>query len=219
MSAHLKSLEDTIRTQLIPSLTGCSPPVNSERDLLALPQRLEGLGLTNPTRDMNIERENSQHIMAPPVEHIVKQDESINDIQGELKHQKKEAYMSKFKSLQAAATKLKAELPTTPQRSVELATETGASNWLTTIPLDRYGFTLHKGAYRDALCLQYGWLTPQLPTHCVCGQAFTIDQALSCPTGGYPSIQHNELRDITAGLLKEACTDVTVEPSQQPLTG
>ena len=127
--------------------------------------------------------------------------------------------MSKCKSQQTAATKMKAELPTTLQRSVELATETGASNWLTTIPLDRYGFTLHKGAYRDVLCLRYGWLPPQLPTHCVCGQSFTIDHALSCPTGGYPSIRHNELRDITAGLLKEVCTDVTVELSLQPLTG
>ena len=52
-----------------------------------------------------------------------------------------------------------------------------------------------------------------------CGQAFTIGHALSCPTGGYPSIHHNELQDITADLLKEVCTDVTVEPFLQPLTG
>ena len=216
---YLQPLEDTIRTQLIPSLTGRTPPGSSERDLLSLPPRLGGLGLTNPTKDLSIERENSLHITAPLVQRILKQDESINDIQEQLKHRKKEAYMSKCKSQQATATKLKAELPPTLQKSVELATETGASNWLTTIPLDRYGFTLHKGAYRDALCLRYGWLPPQLPTHCVCGQSFTIDHALSCPTGGYPSIRHNELRDITAALLKEVCTDVTVEPSLQPLTG
>ena len=55
--------------------------------------------------------------------------------------------------------------------------------------------------------------------HTVCGQLFTIAHALSCPTGGYPSIRHNELHDITADLLKEVCSDVTVEPSLQPLTG
>ena len=42
---------------------------------------------------------------------------------------------------------------------------------------------------------------------------------LSCPTGGYPSIRHNELRDITAVLLKEICSDITVEPPLQSLTG
>ena len=47
----------------------------------------------------------------------------------------------------------------------------------------------------------------------------SISHALSCPTGGYPTIRHNELRDTTAKLLKEVCQDVTVEPTLQPLSG
>ena len=35
---------------------------------------------------------------------------------------------------------------------------------------------------------------------------------LSCPRGGFPSIRHNEIRDITANLLTEVCHDVQVEP-------
>ena len=31
--------------------------------------------------------------------------------------------------------------------------EKGASNWLTVIPIEEHGFTLHKGAFRDALTL------------------------------------------------------------------
>ena len=58
-----------------------------------------------------------------------------------------------------------------------------------------------------------------LASHCVCGQLFTIAHTLSCPTGGYPSIHHNKLHDVTADLLKEVCSDVTVEPPLQPLTG
>ena len=38
-------------------------------------------------------------------------------------------------------------------------------------------------------------------------------------TGGYPFIRHNQLRNITADLLKEVCSNVTVEPPLQPLTG
>ena len=40
-----------------------------------------------------------------------------------------------------------------------------------------------------------------------------------CPCGGFPSIRHNELRDITAELLTEVCHSVGVEPTLQPLTG
>ena len=58
-----------------------------------------------------------------------------------------------------------------------------------------------------------------IPPHCACGKNFTTDHALSCPTGGYPSIRHNELRDLTANLLREVCHDVAVEPHLQPLWG
>ena len=91
-----------------------------------------------------------------------------------------------------------------------------SSSWLTVIPLDQYSFTLHKAVYHDALCLRYGWSAPMLASYCACGQLF---HALSCPTGGYPSIRHNKLHDITADLLKEVSGDVTVEPPLQPLTG
>ena len=45
ISHLLQPLEDILRLQLIPTLTGRPPP---ERDLLALPARLGGIGLTNP---------------------------------------------------------------------------------------------------------------------------------------------------------------------------
>ena len=48
-------------------------------------------------------------------------------------------------------------LPTSLQRSVDLAKEKGASTWLTALPLVEHGFTLHKGAFHDAaLALRYG---------------------------------------------------------------
>ena len=37
--------------------------------------------------------------------------------------------------------------------------------------------------------------------------------------GGFISIRHNRIRDITANLLKEVCKDVRLEPCLQPLTG
>ena len=110
------------------------------------------------------------------------------------------------------ASQLKTELQIGQQRSLELASEKGASNWLSSLPLERYSFALHKVAFRDVVCLRYGWQPQHLPTHCGCGKNFTTNHALSCPTGGYPSIRHNELRDLTANLLREVCHDVALEP-------
>ena len=43
--------------------------------------------------------------------------------------------------------------------------------------------------------------------------------ALICPTGGFPSLRHNELRDLTAKLLSEVCPNTTIGPVLQPLSG
>ena len=102
---------------------------------------------------------------------------------------------------------------------MELASEKGASSWLTALPLTEHSFSLHKGAFRDALALRYGWFPLQTPAHCDCGANFSIDHSLSCPKGGFPSIRHNEIRNLTARLLTEVCHDVRVEPHLQPLTG
>ena len=51
---------------------------------------------------------------------------------------------------------------------------------------------------------------------CVCGKTFSIEHALNCPCGGYPSIRHNELRDITATLLTEVCHSVGTELVYNP---
>ena len=99
------------------------------------------------------------------------------------------------------------------------SSEKGTSSWLSTLPIEEHGFALHKGAFRDALCLQYGWCPPHLPSQCVCGAKFTVEHSLNCPRGGFPSIRHNEIRDVTADLLSEVCHNVGIEPSLQPVTG
>ena len=95
----------------------------------------------------------------------------------------------------------------------------GASSWLSALPISEHGFALHRGAFRDTLCLCYGWQPVHLPSCSVCGQHFTIEHALSCPKGRFPTIQHNEIRNITADLLSGVCHCVGIEPSLQPATG
>ena len=44
-----------------------------------------------------------------------------------------------------------------------------------------------------------------------------IDHAMSCPKGAFPTLRHNEIRDLTADLLAEVCSDVCMEPEQMRL--
>ena len=48
--------------------------------------------------------------------------------------------------------------------------------------------------------------------------AFAVEHLLSCPRGGFPSLHHNEIRDLTAVLLTEVCNNVQVEPELQVIT-
>ena len=65
--------------------------------------------------------------------------------------------------------------------------------------------------------MRYGWTPPKLPSKCDCGNSFTVEHALSCARGGFPTIRHNEIRDLTAHLLTEVCSDVRIEPDLQPV--
>ena len=105
------------------------------------------------------------------------------------------------------------------QRLIDIACEKGASSWLSALPIREHGFDLHKGAFRDAICIQYGWRPSQLPCLCVCGNSFSIDHALSYKFGRYPIKQHNELRNLTASLLNQVSSNVRIEPPLQQLTG
>ena len=102
---------------------------------------------------------------------------------------------------------------------MDLAQEKSASSWLTSLPLKEFNFVLHKSAFRDAIALRYGWQPKNTPTHCTCGSKFSVQHALSCPKGGFPTMRHNEVRDLTAHLMATVCHDICIEPTLQPVTG
>ena len=101
--------------------------------------------------------------------------------------------------------------------AVKLVVEKGASNWLTAIPLDEYGFVLHESAFQDGIALHYDWLPLCTPANGACGKSFSVEHALSCPKGGLPSIRHDEIRDLTAKLFTEVCSQIATEPELQPV--
>jgi hypothetical protein len=71
------------------------------------------------------------------------------------------------------------------RRALELAGEKGASAVLTTLPLERHGFTFAaKRDYRDILRMRYLLPLDGLPGSCACGYPYTLDHSQICPKGG-----------------------------------
>ena len=215
----LQPLEDAIRLHFLPKLTGQNPFNDTVRDLMALPTRLGGLGITNPVDQASTQHRTSIAVTSPLVDLILQQSTVLPaEITAEQNQAKADARKVRRLAQSATASDLCARLPNSLQRAAEISKESGASSWLTALPISEHGFDLHKGAFRDALCLRYGWQPPLLPAHCVCGKQFSVEHALSCPCGGFPSIRHNEIRDITAHLMSDVCHNVGIEPPLQPLS-
>ena len=75
----LASLEKSIQSRFIPSLTGQPPPGIHTQEMLAQPARLGGLGLMNPTITAKEQQAASQQIRAPLVDQIINQDHQFDD--------------------------------------------------------------------------------------------------------------------------------------------
>ena len=98
---------------------------------------------------------------------------------------------------------------------MDLASEKGASNWHTILPLTEHSFTLHREAFHNGMTLYYGWPPPKLPYKCDCGNGMSAEHALS--KGDFPIISNKEIHDLTANLLTKVCNDICTEPELQPV--
>ena len=196
------------------------PPSDLERELFGLPVSLGGLGICDPCRISTDDYNFSLELSRPLVDLILHQHGSLpHDVIDSqyiiLKQLSQAKYQSQIDAIQSVLTRSSSIL----RQTIEHCQDKGVSSWLSVIPIEQYGFALHKNEFTDALCLRYGWTPPHLPSHCVCGKAFSVTHALSCPHGAFPIIRHNDVRDLTAKLLSEVCHDVQTEPHLQPLTG
>ena len=55
--------------------------------------------------------------------------------------------------------------------------------------------------------------TKKVPKECVCKVKYNINHALMYQTGGFITLRHNRLADVTAELLARICKDVSQEPA------
>ena len=69
-------------------------------------------------------------------------------------------------------------------RLVNQSRDKGASSRLNSMPLADQGLALNEQEFRDSLCLRYDLPLADLPSHCICGDNFTVGHALSSKKGG-----------------------------------
>ncbi len=208
----MEKVESALRNQFIPALTGHEPPDDNLREVYALPLRLGGLNILNPSTLTDDYTDSIE--LSKPLSHG-------NPLQAELIQERKQHDMknAKIRKNKDTLEKLKKDLDQQTSYSLSLSSEKGASNWLNAMPLKKYNFCLTKSEFRDGLDLRYGRELKKTPSSCPCGENFSLTHALHCAKGGYSHIRHNEIRDTFASLLKEACYDVEIEPKLQSLQG
>ena len=98
---------------------------------------------------------------------------------------------------------------------LKVANEKGASSWVS--ESHDHATVLSKADFIDAVYIR---LDAARYDECVCGATFDVQHALNCMRGGYRTIQHNEVRDVLANVLKEAgFKAVETEPQLHSLTG
>jgi hypothetical protein len=116
--------------------------------------------------------------------------------------------------------KLLSEVSEQGKLMINLASEKGASSWLTALPLKDFGYVLNKQQFADALALRYNFCLKDCPKTCACGAMNSINHALICKSGGYVSMRHNWLRNCIGKIMETAkCKDIQLEPPLLPTNG
>ena len=115
---------------------------------MALPVRLGGLGITNPTQE-SIHHHNTSLKMTAPLVALILQQSSVysTDSKDTLKQAKLDARKTRQQRLTKDAAELMERLPNDMRRTLQASSEKGASSWLSTLPIAEHGFALHKEAF------------------------------------------------------------------------
>ena len=125
-----------------------------QRSLFALPIRLGGLGIVAPDSLSSNEFSASLYVTTPLRALILSNNFNYGaDIICSQYSREMEIKQSKMSNLSIISKELLSKLTTRLPMAVNLAQEKGASCWLTALPIQEHGFSLHKTAFRDALAL------------------------------------------------------------------
>ena len=118
----------------------------------------------------------------------------VQNIKRKMKNQKQKKHQAKLENIRSYLTEEQIRLNNLNQTH-------GSSSWLTALPLSEEGYDLTKQLFWDIIRIRYAWAITKLPAYCECGEKFDLQHALSCKKGGFVSLRHNSVRDITSSPL------------------
>ena len=198
-----------IRTRLLPAISGRNPPGDLERELLGMPGCPGGIAIPNPIKTSDREFASSQQITMPLTDLILANSSYLSsDAITEMSILKKQIHRQNRAASLSAIDDLRPRLTDDLKRAVELASEKGASSWLTALPsLSPVSPYTREPSAMPSPCAMAGSLhRPQFTVTVV--PSFSIEHSLSCHKRGFTTLRHNEVRDVTARLLTEVCHEV-----------
>ena len=212
-------LEEVIRFKFIPSITGGYICSNDERVLLSLPARFGGLGIPLFHENAGIEFENSRKLTLSLTD-LIKDQSVLYSVNGiEQKKIKTTIKTERENTHKNVLNTLQNRLNENQLRLNSINHEKGVSSWLTSYRISDHGFDLRKHQFWDSPRLRYGWVLPNMSSTCCYCAKMDVQYGVSCKRGGFVTIRHNDLQDLTANLLSNVCNDVEIEPKLLPVTG
>ena len=123
MQNVLQPLEDSIHQFLIPAITVHPPCSKLERELLALPIRLVGMGILNPMTCSSQCFNSSKQLTSPFVALIISQEDKLPSVDATLSETRKSIHSENRKLQNALADCIYANLSAKQQRLVDLSRE------------------------------------------------------------------------------------------------
>ena len=159
---YLDPVENIIRTMFIPMI--CN---DNERNILALPPKLGGLGLINVKESSGMEFRNSIE-MTEYLTSIIKRDSHHVHLDEKELEQKMKETKNKIRQRKRDNNKIKLEeirsnLDAQAIKINDANQEKGTYNWLTVLLLEEHKFYLSKEEFKDAIRMRYNWAMPRLP--------------------------------------------------------
>ena len=113
----------------MPALSGRQAFSDTERDLLSLPTKLSGVGVTNPTQSSGSQHKASQKISAPLLKCMQNGiDEDAQEVYLLQKKLKAYVYHTNHQDITSCAKEIKSNLPQNCRTAIEQSCEDGTSS-------------------------------------------------------------------------------------------
>ena len=215
---YVDPVQEAIEDLLLPTLFGQSEPLPNEvRSLATLATGQGGLGIPDLKSEAPQQFAASRLITTAHVDSIISQSSIM--VPGERSTEELTRHQQSLKRASAKEKMDSIDSSLSPGllRLVNQSRDKGASSWLNAIPLADQGLALNKQEFRDSLRLRYDLPLVDLPSHCICGDKFTVGHALSCKKGGFVAQRHGGVRNLLTTFIDKICNNVEIEPRLQPL--